>query len=62
MSEGFATLADYELRYGAVADGDGDKVSALLSDACDMLLAAYESRWGEYRQGVSGSVKVNTSA
>ena len=51
MSEEFATLADYELRYGAVADGDGDKVSALLSDASDMLLAAYESRWGEYRQG-----------
>lgn len=55
MSEEFATLADYELRYGAVADGDGDKVAALLADACDMLLAAYESRWGEYRQGEHGA-------
>ena len=51
MSEGFATLADYELRYGAVADGDGDRVSALLADASDALLAAYESAWGGYKAG-----------
>ena len=51
MSEGFATLADYELRYGAVADGDGNRVSALLADASDALLAAYESAWGGYKAG-----------
>ena len=48
MSEPFATLADYELRHGAVADGDAARVAALLSDASDMLLSAYESRYGEY--------------
>ena len=52
VSEPFATLADYELRYGAVADGDAARVSALLSDASDMLLSAYESRFGAYAQGV----------
>lgn len=51
MSAPFATLADYELRYGAVADGDGDRVSALLADASDALLAAYESAWGGYKAG-----------
>ena len=52
MSEPFAMLSDYELRYGAVADGDAAKVAALLSDASDMLLSAYESRYGAYAQGV----------
>ena len=47
----FATLADYESRYGEVAEGDGGRVEALLSDASDMLLTAYESRWGAYKEG-----------
>lgn len=47
----FATLADYESRYGEVAEGDGGRVEALLSDASDMLLTAYESRWGAYKAG-----------
>ena len=51
MSEPFATLADYELRHGAVADGDAARVAALLADAGDMLLSAYESRWGAYAPG-----------
>ena len=51
MSAPFATLADYELRYGTVADGEGDRVSALLADASDALLAAYEATWGGYKAG-----------
>lgn len=51
MSAPFATLADYEARYGEVAEGDGGRVEALLSDASDMLLTAYESRWGAYKAG-----------
>lgn len=47
----FATLADYESRYGEVAEADGGRVEALLSDASDMLLTAYESRWGAYKAG-----------
>ena len=52
MSAPFATLADYELRYGAVADGEGDRVSALLADAGDFSMgtvfhAVRESRGGE---------------
>ena len=31
--EPFATLADYEARYGAVAEGDSARVEALLEDA-----------------------------
>lgn len=51
MSAAFATLADYELRYGKVADAERDRVGALLEDASDMLLSAYESRWGAYAEG-----------
>ena len=48
MSAAFATLADYELRYGKVADAESGRVGALLEDASYMLLSAYESRWGAY--------------
>lgn len=51
MSAPFATLVDYESRYGKVAEADGGRVEALLSDASDMLLTAYESRWGAYKAG-----------
>ena len=51
MSAAFATLADYELRYGKVADAESGRVGALLEDASDMLLSAYESRWGAYAEG-----------
>ncbi len=44
-----ATLEDYEARYGTPSDPE--RVSALLSDACDMLLTAYEGRWGAYEPG-----------
>ena len=45
MSEPFATLADYELRYGAVADGDAARVAALLADA--LVRAAADPRLAE---------------
>lgn len=43
--EAFATLADYESRYGAVAEGDSARVEALLEDASGMLLGAYIERY-----------------
>lgn len=43
------TLEEYAARYGTPPDPE--RVSALLSDACDMLLTAYESRWGCYVRG-----------
>lgn len=43
------TLEEYEARYGAPPDPG--RVSALLSDACDMLLTAYEGRFGCYVEG-----------
>lgn len=38
------TLEEYAARYGAPSDPE--RVSALLSDACDMLLTAYEGCFG----------------
>ena len=43
------TLEEYAARYGTPPDPE--RVSALLSDACDMLLTAYEGRWGCYVEG-----------
>lgn len=43
------TLEEYAARYGTPPDPG--RVSALLSDACDMLLTAYEGRWGYYVEG-----------
>ena len=43
------TLGEYEARYGAPADPE--RVTALLSDAADMLLTAYERSWGAYALG-----------
>lgn len=43
------TLEEYAARYGAPSDPE--RVSALLSDACDMLLTAYEGRFGCYVEG-----------
>lgn len=43
------TLKEYAARYGTPSDPE--RVSALLSDACDMLLTAYEGRWGLYVEG-----------
>lgn len=43
------TLEEYSARYGTPSDPW--RVSALLSDACDMLLTAYEGRWGLYVEG-----------
>lgn len=43
------TLEEYAARYGTPPDPE--RVSALLSDACDMLLTAYEGRWGWYVEG-----------
>ena len=43
------TLDEYAARYGTPPDPE--RVSALLSDACDMLLTAYEGRFGYYVAG-----------
>lgn len=43
------TLDEYAARYGTPSDPE--RVSALLSDACDMLLTAYEGRFGCYVEG-----------
>lgn len=43
------TLEEYAARYGTPPDPE--RVSALLSDACDMLLTAYEGRFGYYVAG-----------
>ena len=43
------TLDEYAARYGMPPDPG--RVSALLSDACDMLLTAYEGRFGYYVEG-----------
>ena len=43
------TLDEYAARYGTPPDPE--RVSALLSDACDMLLTAYEGRFGCYVEG-----------
>ena len=43
------TLDEYAARYGTPPDPE--RVSALLSDACDMLLTAYEGRFGYYVEG-----------
>lgn len=43
------TLEEYADRYGTPPDPG--RVSALLSDACDMLLTAYEGRFGCYVEG-----------
>lgn len=42
------TVEDYARRYGTPSDPD--RVGALLADAADMLLTAYERRWGAYAQ------------
>lgn len=43
------TLEEYAARYGTPPDPE--RVSALLSDACDMLLTAYDGRFGCYVEG-----------
>lgn len=46
----FADIKAYEARYGAVVDSD--RTAALLADAENMVLAAYEKFYGEdYMQG-----------
>ena len=45
------TLEEYAARYGTPPDPE--RVSALLSDACDMLLTAYEGRFGYYVAGAN---------
>lgn len=43
------TAGDYADRYGAPSDPN--RVAVLLEDASDMLMGAYERRWGAYVQG-----------
>lgn len=60
-SDGLATVADYEVRYGAAEDPA--RVEALLKDASAMLLSAYESFWGEpYLTGAHPSFDRSASA
>lgn len=44
-----ASVEDYAKRYGSPSDPD--RVEALLEDAADMLITAYEGRWGAYMEG-----------
>lgn len=43
------TVDDYAKRYGTPSDPE--RVDVLLTDAADMLLTAYERRWGAYVEG-----------
>lgn len=48
----FATLEDYEKRYGEVAPADKERTETILQDASDMLLATYEENYGvPYEEG-----------
>ncbi len=45
----YATVEDYARRYGE--PGDEARCAALLDDASDLMLAAYEERIGAYAEG-----------
>lgn len=48
----FATITDYENRYGEVAESDKTRTETILQDASDMLLATYEENYGvPYEEG-----------
>ncbi len=52
----FATIADYEVRCGAVDDGDEAKVEALLEDASAFLEGQYRRRTGRRYEECDNSV------
>ena len=58
--ESFATVEDYEARYGA--PGDEGRLQVLLSDASAYLLSAFEEVYGTYREGVCPAFDRGASA
>lgn len=49
----FATLTDYEKRYGEVAPADKERTETILQDASDILLGTYEEYYGvSYESGL----------
>ncbi len=48
----FATITDYENRYGEVAESDKTRTETILQDASDILLGTYEEYYGvPYKEG-----------
>lgn len=48
----FATLKDYEKRYGEVAPADKERTETILQDASNMLLTTFEENYGvPYEEG-----------
>lgn len=57
----FATINDYEARYGAVIDQS--RVTVLLEDASNYLLALYRQEWSEdYAEGAHALFDLNACA
>lgn len=56
----FATVEDYEARYGA--PGDEKRLQVLLSDASGVMLSAFEEVYGPYEEGVCEAFDRNAGA
>lgn len=49
----FATISDYEKRYGEVSESEKTRTETILQDASDMLLGTYEEYYGaKYELGL----------
>lgn len=56
----FATVEEYEGRYGA--PGDEERCGVLLADASALMLSEYESVYGDYSEGACPAFDRNASA
>lgn len=56
----FATVDDYEARYGA--PGDDKRLQVLLSDASSFMISAFEEVYGTYSEGVCDAFDRNACA
>lgn len=58
--ETFATVEDYEARYGA--PGDEERCRVLLSDASGQMLSEFEAVYGTYEEGACPAFDRNAAA
>ena len=56
----FATVEDYEARYGT--PGDEKRLQVLLSDASGVMLSAFEEVYGTYEEGACEAFDRNAGA